>query len=202
MRWVPRHMDVHGNEMADEDAKKAARGESRAAASLPARLRKSLPCSVAATKRAHLERLRKEAASKSKGSRRGQKLDGIDPSLPGRSFLKRAAGLTRTQLRALVSLRTSHTPLPYTSTAFTAPQYPTVHRAARSTSPSTMSCSPAHDSQSHDTDTLFIRATMPRALLLAAPPLPSYAFDNLSALINAPERRRGTFGEIVVKEAT
>ena len=77
MRWVPRHMDVHGNEMADEDAKKAARGESSAAASLPARLRKSLPCSVAATKRAHLERLRKEAASKSKGSRRGQKLDGI-----------------------------------------------------------------------------------------------------------------------------
>ena len=85
--------------------------ESSAAASLPARLRKSLPCSVTATKRAHLERLWKEAASKWNGSRRGRTLSAIDPSLPGRSFLKRAAGLTRRQLGVLIQLRTGHAPL-------------------------------------------------------------------------------------------
>ena len=91
MRWVPGHMEVYGNELADEEAKKAARGECSATASLPARLRKSLPCSVTAAKRAHLERLRKEAASRWKGSARGRRLHAIDPSLPGQSFLKQAS---------------------------------------------------------------------------------------------------------------
>ena len=58
---APGHMEVPGNEIADDEAKKAARDECSAAVPLPARLRKSLPCSVTAATRAHLGRLRKEA---------------------------------------------------------------------------------------------------------------------------------------------
>ena len=55
-------MEVQGNELADEEAKKAARGESSATASLPARFHKSLLCSVMAAQHAHLERLHEEVA--------------------------------------------------------------------------------------------------------------------------------------------
>ena len=47
--------------MEDDEAERAASGRSSAAASLPSRLHKSVPCSVTAAKRAHLERLPKEA---------------------------------------------------------------------------------------------------------------------------------------------
>ncbi|RDX45387.1 hypothetical protein OH76DRAFT_1326847, partial [Lentinus brumalis] len=79
LRWVPGHMEVHGNELADEEAKKAAKGDSSNSASLPAKLRKSLPCSVTAARRAHMARLRKESAVRWRQSARGRRLGAVDP---------------------------------------------------------------------------------------------------------------------------
>ncbi|RPD63611.1 hypothetical protein L227DRAFT_476283, partial [Lentinus tigrinus ALCF2SS1-6] len=111
LRWVPGHMNVHGNELADDEAKQAARGASSATATLPAGLRKSLSCSATAAKRAHLARLRREAAETWRASKRGRRLAAIDPSLPSTKFLKRTETLPRRHTAALIQLRSGHAPL-------------------------------------------------------------------------------------------
>lgn len=78
LRWVPGHMDVAGNECADMEAKKAARGLTSPVNDLPKPLRHPLPTSSAAAKRAHVAKLKIEAANTWKTSRRGRRTMEVD----------------------------------------------------------------------------------------------------------------------------
>jgi ribonuclease HI len=57
VHWVPGHSDFAPNEKADEEAKKAAQGDSSNAKSLPKFLRKRLPLSVSALRQEHLSKI-------------------------------------------------------------------------------------------------------------------------------------------------
>ncbi|KIJ52972.1 hypothetical protein M422DRAFT_81035, partial [Sphaerobolus stellatus SS14] len=50
LEWVPGHEDVEGNELADDEAKKAAGGITSATQELPHILHQTLPISIAALK--------------------------------------------------------------------------------------------------------------------------------------------------------
>jgi hypothetical protein len=58
MHWVPGHVDFAPNEKADEEAKKAAKGDSSDAKSLPKLLRKRLPLSIPALRQSHSNRIK------------------------------------------------------------------------------------------------------------------------------------------------
>ena len=60
LRWIAAHKDVKGNEKADEEAKRAASGESSPLEHLPHLLRDPLPLSVGMAKHKYLIKLREE----------------------------------------------------------------------------------------------------------------------------------------------
>ena len=78
IRWTPGHSDVTGNEKADEQAKRAAKGESSPPEELPACLRKPLPISKAAMRRSFKKKLTATADNCWKESPRYRKLARID----------------------------------------------------------------------------------------------------------------------------
>jgi ribonuclease HI len=58
LHWVPGHCDFEPNEMADEEAKKAAQGSSSDAKLLPSFLRKHIPLSVSALRQGNINKLK------------------------------------------------------------------------------------------------------------------------------------------------
>jgi ribonuclease HI len=111
IRWISAHSDVVGNERADEEAKRAAQGESTPVQFLPPLLRHPLPYSVSALKQNHLKKLRSQWLEKWKTSPRYDKISRFDDSLPMSNFAKICEGLTRAQRSLLVQIRTGHVPL-------------------------------------------------------------------------------------------
>ncbi|GBE89552.1 RNA-directed DNA polymerase from mobile element jockey [Sparassis crispa] len=111
VRWVPGHKDVEGNERADLEAKKAARGDPSPLAMLPKSLQSPLPLSSSKLRQSHLECLKSKAATAWKGSERGHAFSRIDPSLPSPKFEKLVADLPRRHASLLIQLRTGHAPL-------------------------------------------------------------------------------------------
>ncbi|KAH9957196.1 hypothetical protein BC827DRAFT_1092493, partial [Russula dissimulans] len=73
------HEGILGNELADEEAKRAALGHSSDKPSLPRYLRKPLLINPAAVKRAHHDKLKSRWSSVWKTSERGRKIAAIDP---------------------------------------------------------------------------------------------------------------------------
>ncbi|OCH84713.1 hypothetical protein OBBRIDRAFT_712456, partial [Obba rivulosa] len=95
LRWVPGHMDVRGNELADTEAKKAASGISSHPTRLPRILRSMLPASSSALKQHFHKTLKDQAKDSWSKSTRYARMRAIDPLLPGTSFEGLISGLTR-----------------------------------------------------------------------------------------------------------
>lgn len=113
MRWVPGHMDIEGNELADKEAKKAAAGNSSDQARLPRTLRKGLPASKSALKRTFEAKLKVKALESWRASPRYAHMKAIDPTLPGTAFEKLVANVPRSSASLILQLRTGHAPLNY-----------------------------------------------------------------------------------------
>ncbi|KZT28259.1 hypothetical protein NEOLEDRAFT_1030252, partial [Neolentinus lepideus HHB14362 ss-1] len=78
---------VTRNELADKEAKRAAKGKTSATHLLPQILRrKPLPLSVSALKQAYRTRLMKQWKKEWKQSPRYERTAAIDPKLPSKSF--------------------------------------------------------------------------------------------------------------------
>ena len=108
MHWIPRHINFAPNELADEEAKKAAQRDSSDAKYLPAMLRKRLPLSISALRQSHLDKIKKRWKRRWKSSPREDILKAIDNSAPSKKYLRLISDLDRRQASILFQLRTGH----------------------------------------------------------------------------------------------
>jgi RNase H len=111
MEWVPGHMDIEGNEIADEHAKRAADGEVSNSNDLPDSLKKRLPASIAALRAKRKKSLMQHWRKIWSKSPRFTKMSQVDPNLPNRKILKLLSPLPRRASSILVQLRTGHVSL-------------------------------------------------------------------------------------------
>ncbi|KIN94669.1 hypothetical protein M404DRAFT_83027, partial [Pisolithus tinctorius Marx 270] len=131
VRWIAGHMEIEGNELADREAKIAAKGthSNSPTGNLPPTLKEQLPLSVSALKQAYNTKLKAIWNKTWKRSPRYSRLASIDPLLPGNSFVKLTASLPKKQTSLLIQLRTGHVPL-----------NSHLHRFKRSDSPACTQC--------------------------------------------------------------
>jgi ribonuclease HI len=111
LQWIAAHKEAKGNEKADEEAKKAAQGDSSPVESLPDVLRSSLPPSVGVTKHQFLLKLREEWLESWKRSPRRARLEKIDEDFPFDKHRKITDQLTRVQSSLIFQIRSNHLPL-------------------------------------------------------------------------------------------
>ncbi|KAF5325926.1 hypothetical protein D9611_000194 [Ephemerocybe angulata] len=111
MRWISAHSDVAQNEKVDEEAKKAARGETSFIMSLPPLLQPGLPRSIFSLKEEVKKEAKKRWAEIWAGSKRSEGFENIDTEFPFKGYRKHTKELTRAQNSMLVQLRTGHIPL-------------------------------------------------------------------------------------------
>ncbi|TFY52504.1 hypothetical protein EVJ58_g9980 [Rhodofomes roseus] len=138
LRWVPGHKGVEGNEMADEEAKKAARGDESEAALLPSWLRAGLPISLSKVRQTFNEVLAERAKEEWRASPRAERMDRINPDLPSKGYCKLTEQLPRRHASILFQLRTEHAPLQRH-----------LHRIQRADSPSCPNCNMAQETVYH-----------------------------------------------------
>lgn len=98
-------------ERADEEAKRAAQGESSDWERLPRCLLKPLPVSVSKVRQIGLARIQDAARAVWLASPRHAKLARIDPTMPSKKFTILVAALPRRHASLLFQLRTGHIPL-------------------------------------------------------------------------------------------
>ncbi|OAX43629.1 hypothetical protein K503DRAFT_853199 [Rhizopogon vinicolor AM-OR11-026] len=116
IRWSPGHNGLLGNKAADEQAKRAAWGDTSEGPDLPKSLRskagtpKSLPISKSALKQVH-RKIKKDAENIMRHSPRFPALQAIDASAPSKKFAEITERLPRRHSLLLFQLRTGHVPL-------------------------------------------------------------------------------------------
>ena len=130
--WTPGHEDITGNEIADREAKRAAKGRSSTDSTLPAFLRrKPLLVSISATRQFLKKGIKARWQTDWKSSPRYLRMKYIDHRLPSDDFLDIISQLSRNQSSLLIQLRTGHIPLNQT-----------LHRIKRSPTPFCPHCHP------------------------------------------------------------
>jgi hypothetical protein len=108
MRWVPGHEGIEGNERADEEAKKAAKGNTSHEWEIPIECRGVLPISRAAEIQRHNAELNRQARATFAKSPRAPFAHEIDPTMPSAAFAKITKDMPRKQASLLIQLRTGH----------------------------------------------------------------------------------------------
>jgi ribonuclease HI/exonuclease III len=111
VKWVPGHMDIDGNERADEEAKKAATDGSSPLRKLPAPLRKTLPRSKSAVQQEYRRKINLAAIEVWARSPRFDRMALVDPDLSHVKFAKLTLSISRNQASILFQLRSGHVPL-------------------------------------------------------------------------------------------
>jgi hypothetical protein len=113
IRWTAGHVGIDGNELVDEEAKKAAKGQSSEPASLPRILRQKLKISTAALKQKHNERAKAKWKRTWTNSTRGKRDHLIDSSSPSKQFIELISNpkLPRQTTSLVMQLRIAHIPL-------------------------------------------------------------------------------------------
>ena len=111
LKWVAAHKGVVGNERVDEEAKKAAQGESSPPEELPPFLRKRLPYSTSAVKQEFAEGQKVRWKEAWRASPRYARFQHIDTDFPFNKYRKISDRLSRSQASLLMQLQTGHIPL-------------------------------------------------------------------------------------------
>jgi ribonuclease HI len=111
VKWVPGHMDIVGNERADEEARRAATEGSSPSCKLPAPLRKTLPRSKSAARQQYHHEVKLAAVKVWSSSPRFDRMALVDPDLAHTKFAKLTRSISRNQASLLFQLRSGHVPL-------------------------------------------------------------------------------------------
>jgi ribonuclease HI len=113
LRWTAGHINIEGNELADEEAKRASEGTTSETNALPKVLKKPLKHNKSAAKQEHKKKLNTAWKREWKSSPHAHRTKHIDPSLPSSKFLKLISNpdISRKGASWLYQLRSGHIPL-------------------------------------------------------------------------------------------
>ncbi|OBZ69518.1 hypothetical protein A0H81_10498 [Grifola frondosa] len=201
IRWVPGHMDLEGNETADLEAKRAARGDSSPKEDLPDILRDGLPRSATKMRQVFLTDLQGKAKTTWNSSRRAQSFARLDKGLPSRKYEKLIGKMPRRQANILFQLRTEHVPLQkhlHRIRRAESPICPACHAAPETVHHFLLTC-PAH---AHHRWTHLDRALGRTGRSLSCLLNTSTAMKPLFSFINATGRLSETFGNATAGKRT
>lgn len=111
LHWVPGHEGIEGGERADEEAKRAAQGESTPLFRPPRGLTTQLPCSSAALGAEAKQQTTRNWTKSWRSSPRARKLKAIGFQAPTQRIRTLYANRSRVECAILTQLRTGHVPL-------------------------------------------------------------------------------------------